>query len=73
MKGIAIVGVVLMLVGVVGFAVGNFSFTTEEKVLDIGPLEASVDRTRTIAIPSLLAGIALVAGLVLVVVGTRKA
>jgi hypothetical protein len=73
MKGIAIVGVVLMLVGVVGFAVGNFSFTTEEKVLEIGPIEASVDKTRTVAIPSLLAGIALVAGLVLVVVGTRKA
>ena len=73
MKGIAIVGIALMLIGVVGFTVGHFSFTTEEKVLDIGPLEASVDKERTVAIPDIAAGIALAAGLVLVVVGTRKA
>jgi len=73
MKGLSAVGIVLIIIGVVGFAVGRFSYTTEEKVLDIGPIEASVDKKHNIAIPDVAAGLALVAGVVLVVMGTRKA
>jgi hypothetical protein len=73
MKGISAIGIVLIIVGIIGFAVGRFSFTTEEKVLDIGPIEASVDKKHDIAIPDVAAGLALVAGVLLVVVGMRKA
>ncbi len=72
MKPGTIVGILLILLGVVGFALGGFSFTQKEKVLDLGPIEATAEDKETVPIPPLLAGLALAAGVVLVVVSSRK-
>jgi hypothetical protein len=72
MKPSTIIGIILIVIGVAGFAMGGFSFTQKEKVLDIGPIEATADDKKTVGIPPLLAGIAVVAGVVLVVAGARK-
>ena len=50
----------------------EFTYTTREKVLDIGPIEATAEKQKTIPIPPLLAGAALVAGVALVVAGNRS-
>jgi hypothetical protein len=68
-----IIGIILIVIGVVGFALGGFSFTKKEKVLDVGPIEATADDKKTVPIPPLLAGLALAGGVVLVVVSARKA
>ena len=73
MKGIALAGIVLMVLGVVGFGAGHMGFTTKEKVVDLGPIEITADKKHDLPTPDIFAGIALVAGLVLVVMGTRKA
>jgi hypothetical protein len=73
MKGIAIAGIVLIVLGIGGFAFGGFSFTTKEKVLDLGPIEATADKKHEIAIPQVAAIVAFAAGIVLVIAGTRKA
>jgi hypothetical protein len=73
MKPATIIGIILIVIGVAGFALGGLSFTKKEKVLDIGPVEATADDKKTVPIPPLLAGIALVSGVVLVVAGARKA
>lgn len=72
MKPGTIIGIILIVIGVAGFALGGFSFTQKEKVLDLGPIEATADDKKTVAIPPLLAGLALVSGLVLVAAGARK-
>ena len=72
MKPGTIVGIILILVGVVGFALGGFSFTHKEKVLDVGPIEATAEDKDTVPIPPILAGLALVGGVVLVVASARK-
>jgi hypothetical protein len=72
MKPSTIIGIILIVIGVAGFAMGGFSFTQKEKVLDIGPIEATADDKETVGIPPLLAGIAVVAGVVLVAAGARK-
>ena len=72
MKPGTILGIVLIVIGVAGFALGGFSFTKKEKVLDVGPIEATADDKKTVAIPPLIAGIALVSGVVLLVAGARK-
>ena len=72
MKGIAVVGIALMLIGIVGFAAGRFSYTTDKKVLDLGSLQVTAAEKHTLPIPDIAAGIAVVAGLVLVVMGSRK-
>ena len=73
MKGMAVAGIVLILIGVVGFAVGRFSYTTDKTVLDIGSMQLSASEKHSVPIPDIAAGIAIVAGLVLVVMGSRKA
>jgi hypothetical protein len=57
-----LVGIVLIVIGVVALAYGGFTYTTREKVLDIGPLEATAERRHTIPLPPVLGAIALVAG-----------
>jgi hypothetical protein len=72
MKPATIVGIILILVGIVGFALGGFSFTQKEKVLDVGPVEATAEEKERVPIPPILAGLALVGGIVLVVAGARR-
>ena len=73
MKPGTIIGIILIVIGVAGFALGGFSFTRKEKVLDVGPVEATADDKKTVPISPVVAGIALVAGVVLVAVSARKA
>ena len=73
MKPAGIIGLVLILLGVVGLALGGFSFTHKEKVVDLGPIEASADKKESVPIPPILAGLALVGGVVLLVAGSRRA
>jgi hypothetical protein len=72
MKPGTIVGIILIVLGVVGFALGGFSFTQKEKVLDVGPIEATAEDKETVPIPPILAGLALVAGVVLVATSARR-
>ena len=67
-----IVGIVLIVIGLVSLALGGISYTTKEKVVDIGPIEATAERHKTIPLPPLLGGLALTGGVVLLVVGAKK-
>ena len=67
-----IVGIVLIVIGLVSLALGGISYTTKEKVVDIGPIEATAERHKTIPLPPLLGGLALTGGVVLLMVGSRK-
>jgi uncharacterized membrane protein HdeD (DUF308 family) len=72
MKSIALVGVVLIVLGVVALAYQGITYTTRETVVDIGPLQATAERQKTLPLPPVL-GIASVAGgVALLIVGMRK-
>lgn len=72
MKPATVVGILLIVIGLVALAYGGFSFTTREKVAEIGPLKIEKDKTRTIPLPPILGGAALVAGVVVLVLGARR-
>lgn len=72
MKATTIVGIVLIVVGIVGFAVGGFSYTHEKKDIDMGPVQVTHKETRTVPISPIASGVAVVAGVILVIAGTRK-
>jgi uncharacterized membrane protein len=72
MKPITIVGVLLIVLGVVALAYQGITYTTNEKVVDLGPLKVEAKRERTIPLPPVLGGIALVGGIVLVIAGARR-
>jgi uncharacterized membrane protein len=72
MKPAGIVGIILIIIGIIALVYGGFTYTKREKVLDIGPIQATAERQKTIPFPPVLGGICLVGGIVLVVVGSRK-
>ena len=72
MKPATIIGAILIVIGIIGFAVGGFSFTHEHQDAKIGPLNIEHKQTSTVPIPPILSGIALVGGIALVVVGARS-
>ena len=71
MKATTVVGVLLILLGIVGFTMGGFSFTREKKDVDMGPIQIEHKQHKRIPISPALSLVAVVGGLVLVVAGTR--
>ncbi len=71
MKLIILIGVVLIILGVIALSYHGITYKTREQVLKIGPLEATKETEKTIAFPPILGGVALGAGIVLVIVGFR--
>jgi uncharacterized membrane protein YidH (DUF202 family) len=71
MKAATVVGILLIVVGIAGFAMGGISFTHEKKDVDLGPLQVSHEEKSTLPISPILSTLSLVGGVVLVVVGVR--
>jgi len=76
MKPAAIVGILLIIVGVVALAFQGINYTTREnkKIVDLGPLQidATVEKEKRIPFSPILGVAALAGGVVLVIVGQRK-
>ena len=72
MKLAVVVGIVLIIVGVIGFAWGGLGWTTQKKDAQLGPLEITHKESHGIAFPPIASGICLVGGIVLLIVGSRK-
>ncbi len=73
MKPLSIFGLILVIAGVVGLALGHLSFTTEKKVIDLGPIQATTQEQHTIPVPDIAGVAAVAAGVILIVMGQRRA
>jgi uncharacterized membrane protein YidH (DUF202 family) len=71
MKPATIIGILLIVLGIIGFATGGISFTHEKKDVDLGSVQISHKTKDTLPISPILSTISLVAGVGLVVVGAR--
>jgi uncharacterized membrane protein HdeD (DUF308 family) len=72
MKPVGIVGVLLIVFGLVALAYQGFTYTRREKVIDLGPIQATAERQRTVPLPPVVGIVAVAAGVALIVAGTRK-
>ena len=72
MKPIIVAGLLLMLLGIVALSYKRINYTTEEKIAEIGPLSATAQREKSIPLPPLFGGLAIIAGVGMVAVGYRK-
>ena len=72
MKPAMIIGLILIVLGIVAFAYKGITYTTREKIIDIGSIEASVDTKKTIPLSPILGGISIAGGIALVLIGRRK-
>jgi uncharacterized membrane protein len=73
MKTAAIAGIALIILGIVSLAYQGITYTTHKKVLDLGPLQATTEERKTIPLPPILGGIALVGGIALLLTGRKAA
>jgi len=71
-SGVLILAIVLIAIGVVSLAYQGITYTTREKVLEVGPIKATAEKEKTIPLPPILGGLALAGGVVLLVVGARR-
>jgi hypothetical protein len=67
-----VTGIILVVVGVLALVFQGISYTTREKVIDLGPIQASADKQKTIPLSPILGVSALVVGAGLLVVGATK-
>lgn len=66
-----VIGILLIVIGIVGFAMGGFTFTHEKKDVDLGPLQIEHRKKESVPIPPALSLAALLAGAGLVIVGVN--
>jgi hypothetical protein len=65
-------GILLIVLGVLALAYGGFSYTKREKIVDLGPIQATAETEETVPLPPILGGLALAGGIVLLIAGSRK-
>ena len=72
MKPMAILGTLLVVLGLVALVYQGFTYTTRETVIDIGPIHATADRDKTVPLPPIIGIAAVAGGVALLIAGTRK-
>ena len=72
MKTYTLIGIILIAVGIAALAYQGITYTTREKVVDIGPLQMTTEKTKTLPLPPIAGALALVGGIVLLVMGSKK-
>jgi hypothetical protein len=64
-------GMILVVLGLFGLAWGGFTYTTREKVVDIGPIHATREKSHNVPLPPIAGAMALIGGVVLLVAGRK--
>ena len=72
MKPMTIIGIILIVFGIFVFASEGITYTKTEKVIDLGPIEATAKHKKTIPFSPIAGGAAVAAGIVLVITGAKN-
>ena len=72
MKGLQIIGVCLIVLGVAMIATGGFSFKQREKIIDTNTVDLTIKKEKTVTWPWFAGGIAVIGGIGLILVGSNK-
>ncbi|OGL16029.1 MAG: DUF3185 domain-containing protein [Candidatus Rokubacteria bacterium RIFCSPLOWO2_12_FULL_69_21] len=72
MKAVTLIGVALIVLGALALAYQGITYTTREKVVDLGPVKITADKENSIPLPPIIGVLAVAGGVVLVIVGARK-
>ena len=71
MKSATLIGILLIILGIGALAYQGFSYQKEEKILDLGPIEATKETTETVPIPPILGVVAVIGGVAIIAASSR--
>jgi len=66
------IGMILIGLGLLGLAWGGFTYTTQEKVVDIGPIHATREEKHTVPLPPIAGAVAVIGGIALLVIKGKE-
>jgi hypothetical protein len=72
MKTYTLLGIILIAAGIMAFLYQGITYTTREKVVDLGPVHMTAERTRTLPLTPIVGAVALAGGIVLLLTGSKK-
>lgn len=67
-----VLGMLLIAVGLVSLLWGGISYTTSEKLVDIGPIHATREQQHSFPVAPVVGVVAMIGGIVLLVAGRPK-
>jgi len=69
---VRIVGLILVILGALALGYGGFSYVTHEKVVEAGSVEVTTEKQKTVWIPPVAGGIAVVTGLIMLATSGKQ-
>ncbi len=72
MRPVAVLGVLLIALGVIALAYEGITYTTKRTVVDVGPVEVQAEEQRRIPLPPILGAVAIAGGIVLLLAGGKR-
>ena len=66
-----VLGAILIVLGIVGIGWGGFTYTTQKKVIDLGPIQATREKHHEVPIPPIAGAVSLIAGIAVLATGKR--
>ncbi len=72
MKPLALIGIVLIAIGLAALIYGEITYSSQEQEVKVGPIEVTAKTKKTIPLPPIVGGVAIAGGVVLLIVGIRR-
>jgi uncharacterized membrane protein YidH (DUF202 family) len=72
MKSTALIGIILIVLGIAALAYQGITYTKRETLVNIGPIHAEAERQHTIPLSPIIGVTAVVGGVILLVLGARN-
>jgi len=72
MKAMAMLGILMIIAGALALAYQGFTYTHQEKVVDVGPIHATAEKHDRVSIPPILGGLILAGGIAVLIFGGKK-
>ncbi len=72
MKTDTVLAIILIAIGILALTYQGITYTTQEKVLDLGPIQMTAEKRKTLPLPPIVGVVTLVGGIVLLVRGRKK-
>lgn len=66
------IGLVLIVLGLLALVYQGFTYTQRETVIDLGPIQATADREKTVPVAPIVGVVAVAGGIALLVAGRKR-